>query len=197
MERQLSPGSIATAVGALRFFYTVTLKKNWKVEEVIPAPKIPNTLPVILSPEEVMRFLESMKNVKHRTVLTTCYAAGLRISEAIHLKPVDIDSKRMVIRVEQGKVRKPLRDAFSPAVGDTATLVAHRKTSALVISRYQRGHTDHPAGRFESLSAGRRPVWYFQTHHAAFVPACLCCAYARKWNRRPHDSVTDGPYGAC
>jgi len=84
--------------------------------------------------------------------------------------------KRMVIRVEQGKVRKPLRDAFSPAVGDTATLVAHRKTSALVISRYQRGHTDHPAGRFESLSAGRRPVWYFLDPHPrpgdakAFLP---------------------------
>ena len=69
-------------------------------------PSTPNTLPVILSPEEVMRFLESVKNVKHRTVLTTCYAAGLRISEAVHLKPTNIDSQRMVIRVEQGKGQK-------------------------------------------------------------------------------------------
>src|SRR5207249_367991 len=70
------------------------------------AGEIPITLPVVLSPEEVLQFLESVPHIKHRTILTTCYAAGLRISEAVHLKPSDIDSQRMVIRVEQGNGQK-------------------------------------------------------------------------------------------
>ena len=69
-------------------------------------PKIPSTLPVVHSPEEVLQFLESVEHIQHRTILTTCYATGLRLSEAVHLKPCDIDSRRMVIRVEQGKGQK-------------------------------------------------------------------------------------------
>jgi integrase/recombinase XerD len=105
-EKKLSPGSILIAVAALRFLYKVTLQKDWSLEEVIPAPKKPEKLPVVLSPEEVLQFLGCVKNIKHRTILTTCYAAGLRISEAIRLKVTDIDSQRMVIRVEQGKGQK-------------------------------------------------------------------------------------------
>jgi integrase len=59
-----------------------------------------------LSPEEVLQFLSCVQSLKHRTILTICYAAGLRISEAISLKVADIDSERMVIRVEQGKGQK-------------------------------------------------------------------------------------------
>jgi site-specific recombinase XerD len=106
MEKELAPSSISTAVAALRFLYNVTLQKHWVLEEVIPAPKIPDTLPVVLSPEEVLQFLECVEHIKHRTILTACYAAGLRISEAVHLKLVDIDSPRMVIRIEQGKGQK-------------------------------------------------------------------------------------------
>lgn len=106
MEKQLAPSSICTAVAALRFLYNVTLQKDWVLEDIIPAPKIPDTLPVVLSPEEVLEFLEGVEHIKHRTILTACYAAGLRISEAVHLKLVDIDSQRMVIRIEQGKGQK-------------------------------------------------------------------------------------------
>ena len=105
-EKKLSPGSILIAVAALRFLYKVTLHKDWSLEEVIPAPKKPEKLPVVLSPEEVLQFLGCVQSPKHRTILTTCYAAGLRISEAIRLKVADIDSQRMVIRVEQGKGQK-------------------------------------------------------------------------------------------
>lgn len=63
-------------------------------------------MPVVLSPEEVQQFLSCVGHTKHRAILTTCYAAGLRISEAVCLKPADIDSQRMVIRVEQGKGQK-------------------------------------------------------------------------------------------
>ena len=63
-------------------------------------------MPVVLSPEEVLQFLDCVEHIKHRTILTTCYAAGLRISEAVSLQPSHIDSQRMVIRVEQGKGQK-------------------------------------------------------------------------------------------
>lgn len=105
-QRKLSPSTICTVTSALRFLYAVTLKKTWKIEEVIPAPKPPKTLPAILSPDEVRQFLSCVPKRKTRTVLTACYAAGLRISEAVALKPNDIDSKRMTIRVNQGKGRK-------------------------------------------------------------------------------------------
>jgi len=106
MEKELAATSVNTAVAALRFLYNVTLQKDWVLKDVIPAPKIPDKLPEVLSPEEVHQFLESVEHIRHRTILTVCYAAGLRISEAVHLKPSDIDSGRMVIRVEQGKGQK-------------------------------------------------------------------------------------------
>jgi len=104
-ERKLAPSSVNIAIAALRFLYKITLHKDWSLEEVIPTPKTPQKLPIVLSPEEVLRFLGSVRSIKHRTILTICYAAGLRVSEAICLKVTDIDSQRMVIRVEQGKGR--------------------------------------------------------------------------------------------
>lgn len=113
-ERKLAPSSVLIAVSALRFLYKVSLKKTWLFEDIIPAPKKPQKLPVVLSPEEVLLFLGSFGSAKHRTILTTCYAAGLRISEAVRLKPTDIDSQRMVIRVEQGKGQKDRYVMLSP-----------------------------------------------------------------------------------
>jgi len=113
-EKKLAPGSILIAVSALRFLYKVTLHKDWTLEDIIPAPKKPQKLPVVLSPEEVLQFLDSVPGLKHCTILTTCYAAGLRISETVRLKPADIDSQRMVIRVEQGKGQKDRYVMLSP-----------------------------------------------------------------------------------
>jgi site-specific recombinase XerD len=118
-EKKLAPGSVIIAVAALRFLYKVSLKKDWTFEDVIPAPKKPQKLPVVLSPEEVLQFLSCVGNTKHRTILTTCYAAGLRISEAVHLKPTDIDSQRMVVRVEQGKGQKDRYVMLSPKLRET------------------------------------------------------------------------------
>ena len=118
-EKKLAPGSVLIAVAALRFLYKISLKKDWIFEDVIPAPKKPQKLPVVLSPEEVLQFLSCVGSTKHRAILTTCYAAGLRISEAIHLKPTNIDSQRMVIRVEQGKGQKDRYVMLSPKLLDT------------------------------------------------------------------------------
>ena len=119
MDKQLAPSSISTAVAALRFLYNVTLQKHWVLEDVLPMPKMPSTLPVILSPEEVLQFLESVESTQHRTILTTCYATGMRISEAVHLKPAHIDSLRMVIRVEHGKGAKDRYVMLSSRLLDT------------------------------------------------------------------------------
>ena len=118
-EKKLAVGSILIAVAALRFLYKVTLHKDWSFEQAIPAPKKPQTLPIVLSPEETLQFLDCVEDFKHRTILTTCYAAGLRISEAIQLKPTEIDSKRMVIRVDQGKGKKDRYVMLSPKLLDT------------------------------------------------------------------------------
>src|SRR6202007_2327771 len=113
-EKKLAPSSILIAVSALRFLYKVTLHRDWCLEDIIPAPKRPQKLPIVLSPEEVLKFLSCVHSFKHRTILTICYAAGLRISEAVGLKVGDIDSERMVIRVEQGKGQKDRYFILSP-----------------------------------------------------------------------------------
>jgi len=113
-ERKLAISSILIAISALRFLYKVTLKKDWRFDDIIPAPKKPQTLPVVLSPEEVLQFLNCVANNKHRAILSCCYAAGLRISEAIRLTAPAIDSSRMVIRVEQGKGLKDRYVMLSP-----------------------------------------------------------------------------------
>jgi integrase/recombinase XerD len=93
-EKKLAPSSIQIAVAALRFLYKITLKQHWSFEEVLPAPKMPDTLPSVLSRDEVRHFLGCVESLKHRAILTSCYAAGLRISEAVNLKTNDIDSQR-------------------------------------------------------------------------------------------------------
>ena len=118
-ERHLAPSSLEIAVCALRFLYTVTLQKPWSIDVVIPAPKKPRRLPVVLSPEEVVHFLACVPALKHRAILTTCYAAGLRVSEAVHLRPTDLDSRRMVIRVVQGKGQRDRSVMLSPTLLDT------------------------------------------------------------------------------
>ena len=113
-EKQLAPGSIGIAVSALRFLYRVTLGKDWNIPAVLPAPKQPSKLPVVASAEEVGHFLGCVSSTRHRAILTCCYAAGLRISEAVSLRPAAIDSRRMVVRVEQGKGDKDRYVMLSP-----------------------------------------------------------------------------------
>ena len=117
-DRRLSASSILVAVAAIRFLYKVTLRRDWDLDEVIPPCRKPQKLPVIMSPEEVSRFFDAVDSLKHRTILTVCYAAGLRVSEAVRLTPDAIDSQRMVIRVEAGKGRKDRYVMLSPRLLD-------------------------------------------------------------------------------
>jgi len=95
------------------------LQKKWDLRDLIPAPRKPQKLPVVLSPEEVRRFLGGAGNCKEHAILTTCYAAGLRLSEVLHLQPGDIDSQRMVLRVRQGKGQKDRYVMLSPKLLET------------------------------------------------------------------------------
>ena len=94
--------SLNQAVCALRFFYGVTLGEQ-TIPERIAYAREPRKLPVVLSADEVVRFLESVSSLKARVALTTAYAAGLRVSEVAALKVRDIDNQRMVMRIEHGK----------------------------------------------------------------------------------------------
>jgi site-specific recombinase XerD len=117
---QLRLASIGTTVPtvnisatALRFFFKVTLKRIDLAAELVSARE-PRRLPVVLSPEEVGRLLASSANIKHKAALSLAYATGLRASEVISLKLTDIDSDRMIIRVEQGKGKKDRYVMLSP-----------------------------------------------------------------------------------
>ena len=104
-EKKVSQSVISQAYSALKFLYETTLKKDWNGFR-IPRAKMGKKLPVVLSLEEIQAILSATRNLKHRALLMTIYSAGLRVSEVVHLKVSDIDSQRMVIRVQQGKGEK-------------------------------------------------------------------------------------------
>jgi integrase/recombinase XerD len=114
-ERKLSPQSINTFVSAVQFLYLVTLEMPWDKHD-FPRARLDQKLPVVLAPDEIQRFLDHVSGVKHRAVLLTCYGSGLRISEAVALKISDIDSQRMLLRVEHGKGGKDRYSMLSPSL---------------------------------------------------------------------------------
>jgi len=143
-DRNASWSTRSQHVSALRFLYNVTLEKEWMIRH-IPGPRKDVTLPVVLSPDEVSRFFENISNLKHRAILMTAYAAGLRVSEVTSLRVSDIDSQRMVLRIEQGKGRKDRYVMLSPNLLDLlrAYWKAARPAGLLFPGRYP----DHPITR--------------------------------------------------
>ena len=111
--RKLAYSGFNQAVCSLRFLYNVTLPRPWAVT-MIPFGKKAKRLPSVLSREEVDRLITCTHNRKHRTMLMTLYATGLRISEALHLKIADIDSQRMQLKVTRGKGNRMRFVPFSP-----------------------------------------------------------------------------------
>jgi integrase/recombinase XerD len=109
------PNTVLVNRSGLRFLYVCTLKQSW-FEESIPEPKRRPLLPRVLGVEEVTRILDCTLNLKHWTILATLYATALRCSEVQHLKVGDIDSKRMVLHVRQGKGGIPRQIGLSVAL---------------------------------------------------------------------------------
>jgi integrase/recombinase XerD len=112
-ERKLAWSSCNIVAQGLKFFYRVTLKRS-ETQFDIPRARQPQKLPRILSREEIVALIENTANLKHRAILMTAYGAGLRLNEICHLKVTDIDSDRMMIRVEQGKGAKDRYTLLSP-----------------------------------------------------------------------------------
>ena|ERR1017187_4776588 len=116
-ERKLSPESVNQYVNSIQFLYLITLEMPW-TNEYFPRVRRAHKLPVVLSQEEVLAYFDNIPSLKYRAALMVCYGAGLRISEAVALKLSDIDSKRGLIRVEQGKGHKDRYAMLSPRLLD-------------------------------------------------------------------------------
>ncbi len=112
-EKHASWSYYGQAMSALKLLYRTTLSKKWVVDDVV-SPKQQKKLPVVLSPDEVTQFFEAIPGLKHRAILMTAYAAGLRVSEVVALRIDDIDSRRMVIRLRQAKGQKDRYTLLSP-----------------------------------------------------------------------------------
>jgi len=104
-NKKAGPATVHMYVAAIKFLYATTLERP-EVAGKIPWPKRPQTLPDILTGEEVERLFREIRSLKHRAILMTAYGAGLRISEACSLATSDLDSKRMLIHVREGKGSK-------------------------------------------------------------------------------------------
>jgi integrase/recombinase XerD len=101
--RQSSHDTYRQVRAALKFLYTVTLKRSWEIEHIPFPRRCGRRLPEVLTIPELTAFFDALRSAKYRAVLLTCYAGGLRISEACHLRIDDVDSKRMVLRIRDGK----------------------------------------------------------------------------------------------
>jgi site-specific recombinase XerD len=112
-ERGYSPESVNIIVSAAKFLYNVTLETPWP-EGVLPRARVPQKLPIVLSATETDEFFQHVATIRYRAALMTAYGAGLRISEVVSLRVGDIDSQRMLIRVEQGKAKKDRYAMLSP-----------------------------------------------------------------------------------
>jgi site-specific recombinase XerD len=114
VDRSVSPITLNATITGLRFFFEVTVNRPELMAKMRPV-RVARTLPVILSREEVSRLIDCARTLKHRTALSVAYGAGLRVSEVVALKVTDIDSTRMLLRVEQAKGQKD-RYALLPPI---------------------------------------------------------------------------------
>src|SRR5207248_10164820 len=112
MQTGVRPPTVNGSVAALRFFLTVTLDRP-EMARHLTFVREPRKMPV-LSPEEVARLLEAASGPKYKAALSAAYGAGLRVSEVVALKVSDVDSKRMLLRIEQGKGQKDRFAMLSP-----------------------------------------------------------------------------------
>ena len=107
---QLQPKTVRLHVSALRFFFVKTLRRRYLLDDT-PYPKAPQRLPLILSVEEMARLIDAADGLYHRTMLMVLYSTGIRSAELLQLQVADIDSRRMLIHIRQGKGG---RDRFVP-----------------------------------------------------------------------------------
>jgi site-specific recombinase XerD len=118
-QQQISVSYQKSLVGAIKFFYKQVLRRNYSMDYLYPERR-EYKLPVILSKEEVHTILSCITNLKHKALISTLYACGLRLGELLNLTLKDIDSQRMLVRIEQGKGKK---DRYVPLPGNLLELL--------------------------------------------------------------------------
>jgi len=169
VEQGVSSTTINATITGLKFFFGITLERPEALKRMSRVRK-PQKLPQVLSVEEVERLLASASNPKHRAALAVAYGAGLRASEVVHLKMADIDSERMILRVEQGKGQRDRYAMLSP--------------SLLEILRdwWRHGHAQGKMLRGGWLFPGRNPVNPLSTRQLNH--ACHLAAAAAELDKR-------------
>lgn len=171
-ERRYAPETVNGFVSAVKFLYNVTLETPWP-DDALPRCRVPQKLPVVLSPAEVQELFQHVCSIRYRAALMTAYGAGLRVSEVVALQVGDIDSRRMLLRVRQGKGKK-----------DRYTLLPPRLL--VVLRAWWRAW--HPAGRphHSSPDDWLFPGWR-KGHHmnaASLQRACQEAARAAGLSKR-------------
>ena len=173
-DNKAKPSTVLVNRAALRFIYVCTLKQKW-FEDEIPPPKRRLTLPGILSPDEVTRMLDGTHNLKHWSILATFYATALRCSELQHLKVDDLDSKRMVLHVREGKGGIPRDIALSPVLLERLRVYfrQYRPKDWLFPSRQNHGSVmEDRSLRYVCRQAARRAGIERRVHPHLFRHAC-------------------------
>jgi integrase/recombinase XerD len=168
------PSTVLVNRAALRFVYVCTLKQQW-FEDEIPHPKRRLTLPGILRSDEITSMLDGTQNLKHWSILATFYATALRCSELQHLKVDDLDSKRMVVHVREGKGGVPRDIAFSPVLLERLRIYfrQYRPKDWLFPSRQNHGSMmEDRSLRYVCRQAAKRAGIKRRVHPHLFRHAC-------------------------
>jgi integrase len=166
VDNGVSPVSLNAAITGLKFFFEVTLDHGELMYKMQPV-RVPHTLPVVLSRQEVARLIGAAENLKHQTALSVAYGAGLRASEVVvGLKVGDIDSQRMTLRIEQGKGRKDRYAMLVPVLLERLRAwwrVAHRQRAASCGERNLRVYFGNgQAGRAREQGCKHKSLANFQ-----------------------------------
>jgi hypothetical protein len=152
-DKRLAAGSISVAVAALRFLYTVALRQAWTIKDDIPTCRQTHPLPEVLSTKEVATFLDAVKTLKQRVILTVCYAAGVTCFRG---GPVEANRDRQSAHGHscgrRQRAERSLRDALATAAGHSARLLESHPPKRVAVSRRPSWGADHKVRCRERLS---------------------------------------------
>lgn len=186
-RRKLAVNTVVARVAALRFFFVRTLKRH-EFRQELPYPKEQRRLPAVLSLDEVGRLIDAASNLKHRAVLMTLYGTGMRRTEVSQLKVGHVDSRRMIIRVEQGKGGHDRDLPLSPALLETLREYWRWKKPRVYLFSSDEGHR----GKDQPMSD--ESVWYAckqAAKHAGFTKRVTPHTLRHSWATHLLEAGTD------
>ena len=199
-DRKFTVGTIVSHIAALRFFFVRVLRRPYREIDLV-YPKRPERLPTVLSQEEVAQLIASASNLLDYAMLTTLYATGVRRTELIRLKTEDIDSKRMIVHIRQGKGNRDREVPLTPKLlGNVTRVLALDETQDLSVSRHGRWlagrQASHPKVRMDSGSRRRQTRRNQEARISAHAASQLGHTSARERDGPSNDPVVAGPCGA-